>query len=97
MISCGTCACLFKAQEENFLQFVALRNIDEVEEASSFGFETNVVPKNMVRRVAIYANRDVGDLLPFIDNRDGSLRSLAVINQGVGHTIRASKPLFSRF
>ncbi|PON83963.1 LRR domain containing protein [Trema orientale] len=89
--------CLFKAQEENFLQFVDLRNRDEPVESVSFGTKTNVKPRNKVRRVAIYANHHVSDLLPFIDNGEGSLRCLIFVNRGVEPRKQVFKPLFNRF
>ncbi|XP_024026230.1 putative disease resistance protein At1g50180 [Morus notabilis] len=55
---------LFKARDENFLLFFDLRRRDKV------------LPRNKVRRLAIYTDCGFDDLLPFINGRDGSLRSL---------------------
>ncbi|XP_024026229.1 probable disease resistance protein At1g58602 [Morus notabilis] len=55
---------LFKGRDENFLQFFDLRRRDMV------------LSRNKVRRLAIYTDRAFDDLLPFINGRDGSLRSL---------------------
>ncbi|XP_024026275.1 putative disease resistance protein At1g50180 [Morus notabilis] len=63
---------LFKARDENFLQFFDLRRRDVV------------LSRNKVRRLAIYTDRAFDDLLPFINGRDGSLRSL-IYFQSWGH------------
>ncbi|XP_024024995.1 disease resistance protein RPP8-like [Morus notabilis] len=55
---------LFKAREETFLQFFDLRSRDKL------------LPRNKLRRLAIYTDHVFDDLLPFIKGRYGSLRSL---------------------
>ncbi|PON83962.1 NB-ARC domain, LRR domain containing protein [Trema orientale] len=91
--------CLSKAEEENFLQHVDLRNQHEATNSSSPGTATNLVPTNKVRRLAIYLNNTGTDeLLSLIRNRDGCLRSFICFNSEPDTSYeRVMKPLLNRF
>lgn len=82
---------LSKAQEENFAQFVDFRNRD--------GLSTSVGLRNKVRRLAVYTDHRFTDLLPLINQGEGSLlRSLIFVNTSNSEASKeALKPMFNRF